>query len=62
MPRRRWQRLAIASLILTAIFFILLPHAHDDESSHERFPELQQNYPLLWKHVQTFNCTGGGTH
>jgi len=59
LPRRRWQRLAIVSLILSVIFFVLLPR--DDDSPHEieRFSELQQNYPLLWKHVHTFNSTGG---
>ena len=56
---RQFQRRFISSLVLSAFFVWLLWPGRKHEP-HPSPLELQQRFPLLWRHVHTFNGTGGG--
>jgi hypothetical protein len=57
---RRWQRLGIISLALSAFFLWSFQHAQKKVPRVLPPAALQREYPLLWMHVHTFNGTGGG--
>lgn len=58
--RRRWQRLAVVSIVFCAVTLSIL--STQEESTHDGEPsELQMKFPLLWEHVHIVNGTGGGT-
>jgi len=56
---RRIQRLGLISLAISAFLVWYYPPSQEREPSLGSL-ELQQEYPLLWKHVHMFNGTGGG--
>ncbi|KAL1970287.1 hypothetical protein VTN77DRAFT_5447 [Rasamsonia byssochlamydoides] len=56
--RRRWQRLAIFSIVFCVVSLSILSSQEDSQHDDE-VSELQIKYPLLWKHVRMFNGTGG---
>lgn len=57
--RRRWQRLAIVSVIF---FMVSLSIVSSREDRHDVQPhsELEARHPLLYKHIYMSNVTGGG--
>lgn len=64
--RRRWQRLATASVVFCLISFSIVSSRRGKYSGHHHASEVQQtsqlrmNHPLLWEHIHTNNVTGGG--
>jgi ligand-binding SRPBCC domain-containing protein len=58
--RRRWQRLAIFSIVFCVASLSILSSQEESRQDDEP-PDLRMKYPLLWEHVHEFNRTGGGT-
>jgi hypothetical protein len=56
---RRRQRVFIISLVVSLVILWNITADRESEQCLED-TELQQEYPLLWKHVQMFNGSGGG--
>lgn len=55
---RQFQRRLLVSLVIFSFtLWCLLP----SRKEHVRSVDLEQQYPLLWRHVHIFNGTGGGT-
>ena len=54
----QFQRRLLVSLVLSTItvWYLLPTHKHEVTTA-----DLEHQYPLLWRHVHTFNGTGGGT-
>ncbi|OKL63205.1 hypothetical protein UA08_01419 [Talaromyces atroroseus] len=57
--RRRWQRLAVASVVFCVISFSIVSSRGDREHAVRQPAELQKSHPSLWKHIQSSNIEGG---
>lgn len=63
--RRRWQRLAVASVAFCLIAFSILSNRGEQFFTPEQYAEAQPEFssptPLIWKHINSSTVRGGGT-
>jgi hypothetical protein len=63
--RRRWQRLAVASVVFCMIAFSVLSSRGDQFFTPQEYSEAQPDFssdtPLIWKHINSSTVRGGGT-
>ncbi|PCH05177.1 Hypothetical protein PENO1_023970 [Penicillium occitanis (nom. inval.)] len=61
--RRRWQRLAVASVVFCMIAFSVLSHRGERFFTPQQYSEAQSEFssdtPLIWKHINSSTVRGG---
>lgn len=58
--RRRWQRLAIFSIIFCMVSLSIVSSRENKHHEVQPHTDLEEKHPLIWKHIHMSNVKGGG--